>query len=109
MAVKAGTDLDMVKLQSLVSQRQSVMQLVTGMMSKLDDTLQLEAPDEVAEMQIQTQLLAAGVLTVNEVRSMRGLAPFPSAEEFISANGRETHSNAEVTGDGIRTKSMERK
>jgi HK97 family phage portal protein len=36
---------------------------------------ELDAPDEVAEMQIQTQLLAAGVLTVNEVRAMRGLAP----------------------------------
>jgi HK97 family phage portal protein len=42
---------------------------------------ELDAPDEVAEMQIQTQLLAAGVLTVNEVRSMRGLAPLPSTQE----------------------------
>lgn len=46
---------------------------------------ELDAPDEVTEMQIQTQLLAAGVLTVNEVRSMRGLAPFPSPEEFSAA------------------------
>jgi hypothetical protein len=38
---------------------------------------ELDAPDELTELQIQTQLLAAGVLTVNEVRSMRGLAPFP--------------------------------
>jgi HK97 family phage portal protein len=36
---------------------------------------ELDAPDEVAEMQIQTELLKAGVLTVNEVRAMRGLAP----------------------------------
>ncbi len=40
---------------------------------------ELDAPDEITEMQIQTQLLAAGVLTVNEVRAMRGLAPLPSA------------------------------
>ncbi|MBX6360563.1 phage portal protein [Pseudacidobacterium ailaaui] len=38
---------------------------------------ELDAPDEVAEMQIQTGLLKAGVLTVNEVRAMRGLAPLP--------------------------------
>ncbi len=36
---------------------------------------ELDAPDEVAEMRIQTELLKAGVLTVNEVRAMRGLAP----------------------------------
>lgn len=33
----------------------------------------LESRDEVAEVEIQTKLLAAGVLTVNEVRAMRGL------------------------------------
>lgn len=38
---------------------------------------ELDAPDELTELQVQTQLLAAGVLTVNEVRSMRGLAPLP--------------------------------
>ncbi len=35
----------------------------------------LEAPDELASVQIQTALLQAGVLTVDEVRAMRGLAP----------------------------------
>lgn len=35
----------------------------------------LEAPDELASVQIQTALLGAGVLTVDEVRAMRGLAP----------------------------------
>jgi HK97 family phage portal protein len=40
---------------------------------------ELDAPDELTELQVQTQLLAAGVLTVNEVRSMRGLAPLPEA------------------------------
>jgi hypothetical protein len=29
------------------------------------------------EVEMQTALLAAGVLTVNEVRGMRGLAPLP--------------------------------
>jgi len=41
---------------------------------------ELDAPDELTELQVQTQLLAAGVLTVDEVRSMRGLAPLPVAE-----------------------------
>jgi len=36
---------------------------------------ELDSRDEMSEIQIQTALLAAGVLTVNEVRAMRGLAP----------------------------------
>ncbi len=39
----------------------------------------LDASDEMQEVQMQTALLAAGVLTVNEVRAMRGLAPLPPA------------------------------
>jgi HK97 family phage portal protein len=35
----------------------------------------LEARDEMEELQIQTQLLQAGVLTIAEVREMRGLPP----------------------------------
>jgi len=35
----------------------------------------LESRDEMEELQIQTTLLKAGVLTVNEVRAMRGLGP----------------------------------
>ncbi len=35
----------------------------------------LESRDEMEELQIQTALLGAGVLTINEVRAMRGLAP----------------------------------
>jgi HK97 family phage portal protein len=35
----------------------------------------LESRDETEEVQIQTTLLKAGVLTVDEVRQMRGLAP----------------------------------
>ncbi|WP_233581264.1 phage portal protein [Acidipila sp. EB88] len=40
---------------------------------------ELEAPNELEMVEIQTQLLAAGVLTVNEVRAMRGLAPLVAA------------------------------
>ena len=36
---------------------------------------ELDARDEMSEIQIQTALLTAGVLTVNEVRAMRGLGP----------------------------------
>ena len=36
---------------------------------------ELSARDEMTELTVQVQLLQAGVLTVNEVRAMRGLAP----------------------------------
>jgi HK97 family phage portal protein len=36
---------------------------------------ELSARDEETELQVQVQLLQAGVLTVNEVRAMRGLGP----------------------------------
>ena len=39
----------------------------------------LDATDEMEVVQMQTALLAAGVLTVNEVRALRGLAPLPDA------------------------------
>jgi len=38
---------------------------------------ELDTTDEMEEVQMQTALLSAGVLTVNEVRAMRGLAPLP--------------------------------
>lgn len=41
----------------------------------------LESRDEMQEVQIQTALLSAGVLTVDEVRQMRGLARVKAAEE----------------------------
>ena len=44
---------------------------------------ELEARDELTELQIQTELLQAGVLTVDEVRAMRGLAPLTPNEEKI--------------------------
>jgi hypothetical protein len=40
---------------------------------------ELEARDEMTEATMQTTLLNAGVLTVNEVRAMRGLGPLPTA------------------------------
>jgi len=47
----------------------------------------LNARDEATELAVQVQLLQAGVLTVDEVRAMRGLAPLPqsaSAQQLIS-------------------------
>ncbi|HVT97139.1 MAG TPA: phage portal protein [Acidobacteriaceae bacterium] len=46
----------------------------------------LETSDEMQEVQMQTALLAAGVLTVNEVRAMRGLGPM-AAESGLAGNG----------------------
>ena len=40
---------------------------------------ELDARDEMQEVQIQTALIAAGVLTVNEVRAARGLGPLDVA------------------------------
>jgi hypothetical protein len=39
----------------------------------------LSARDENTELAVQVQLLQAGVLTVNEVRAMRGLGPMEEA------------------------------
>lgn len=47
----------------------------------------LNARDEATELAVQVQLLQAGVLTVDEVRAMRGLAPLPQsaqAQQLIS-------------------------
>ena len=41
----------------------------------------LEIQDEMEAVQIQTALLKAGVLTVDEVRGMRGLAPLAAGQE----------------------------
>jgi len=49
---------------------------------------ELDARDEMSEIQIQTALLSAGVLTVNEVRAMRGLAPLPGGST-AKANPQE--------------------
>jgi HK97 family phage portal protein len=44
---------------------------------------ELDSRDEMVEMQIQTQLLAAGVLSVAEVRALRGLAPAELASPLV--------------------------
>jgi hypothetical protein len=46
----------------------------------------LETRDEMEEVQIQTELLKAGVLTIDEVREMRGLSPLqaPSVTEEVA-------------------------
>ncbi len=43
----------------------------------------LESRDEMQELQIQTALLGAGVLTVDEVRQMRGLSPLKAVDEVM--------------------------
>ena len=45
---------------------------------------ELETRDELTELQIQTQLLQAGVLTVDEVRAMRGLSPLHTLMKTVS-------------------------
>ncbi|HEX4007858.1 MAG TPA: phage portal protein [Acidobacteriaceae bacterium] len=51
----------------------------------------LDTTDEMEEVQMQTALLAAGVLTVNEVRAMRGLSPLPES------GGSETKKEVDDT------------
>src|SRR3984885_5206958 len=41
----------------------------------------LESRDEMQELQIQTSLLQAGVLTVDEVRAMRGMGPIEAVKQ----------------------------
>src|ERR1700728_1929265 len=45
----------------------------------------LESRDEMIEVDIQTKLLAAGVLSVAEVRAMRGLAPAELANPLVES------------------------
>ncbi|MGH9589381.1 MAG: phage portal protein [Terracidiphilus sp.] len=51
---------------------------------------ELSARDEETELTVQVQLLNAGVLTVNEVRAMRGLGPL--AQDVQRAGNRENGS-----------------
>jgi HK97 family phage portal protein len=57
---------------------------------------ELDSRDEMSEIQIQTALLAAGVLTVNEVRAMRGLAPLPG-----ESASRPNPQEAEEVGKAV--------
>ena len=56
----------------------------------------LDATDDMQEVQMQTALLAAGVLTVNEVRGMRGLAPLPDPCADV-ATKKEVNDTITVT------------
>ncbi|MGA8529579.1 MAG: phage portal protein [Acidobacteriaceae bacterium] len=55
----------------------------------------LDATDEMQEVQMQTALLAAGVLTVDEVRAMRGLGPLPAGSQ------NEEHVTTTTTNQGL--------
>ncbi|MFT4112973.1 phage portal protein [Silvibacterium sp.] len=59
---------------------------------------ELDSRDEMQEIQIQTALLAAGVLTVNEVRAMRGLSALPGGS-VVKPNIAEL-ANVERTDAG---------
>jgi phage portal protein BeeE len=59
----------------------------------------LDATDEMEEVQMQTALLAAGVLTVDEVRAMRGLRPLPAGSP------REENVTNTTTNQGPRENS----
>lgn len=61
----------------------------------------LDAADEMQEVQMQTALLAAGVLTVDEVRAMRGLGPLPVAG-LEGAAHKEEQVTITDTNQGIR-------
>ena len=54
---------------------------------------ELSARDEDTELAIQVQLLQAGVLTVSEVRAMRGLAPMPNVREEQQAGAANAELN----------------
>ena len=47
---------------------------------------ELSARDEQTELQVQVQLLQTGVLTVNEVRAMRGLGPLEQGKQPLAAS-----------------------
>ncbi len=47
---------------------------------------ELSARDELTELQVQVQLLQAGVLTVNEVRAMRGLAAMEQEKQPLASS-----------------------
>ncbi len=47
---------------------------------------ELNARDEMTELTVQVQLLQAGVLTVNEVRAMRGLSPLEPEKQPLASS-----------------------
>jgi hypothetical protein len=50
---------------------------------------ELNARDEETELAVQVQLLQAGVLTVNEVRAMRGLGPLGQGGAVALSGARD--------------------
>ena len=56
----------------------------------------LNARDEETELAVQVQLLQAGVLTVNEVRAMRGMGPLGQDRPALSAS-RQIVESAVIT------------
>jgi phage portal protein BeeE len=67
---------------------------------------ELGTRDEMAEVEMQTSLLNAGVLTVNEVRAMRGLGPrVETAQPQLLAQSRQADPAGEMddrqTGQGL--------
>ncbi|MDR3725020.1 MAG: phage portal protein [Terracidiphilus sp.] len=51
---------------------------------------ELSARDEETEMNVQVKLLQAGVLTIDEVRAMRGLAPLHTSGATLAAGVEES-------------------
>ena len=54
------------------------------------DFNELSARDEMTELAVQVQLLQAGVLTISEVRAMRGLAPLAGDKAVRAQSAAET-------------------
>jgi phage portal protein BeeE len=62
---------------------------------------ELEAPDELELVQIQIQLLGAGVLTVDEVRAMRGLKPLSVAQQEETAREQTLMKGGAAASTGV--------
>jgi hypothetical protein len=58
----------------------------------------LQSRNELTEVQIQTELLRAGVLSVDEVRTMRGLPVRASVLEGTETGGYVTGEKEATTG-----------
>ena len=63
---------------------------------------ELNARDEMTEVAVQVQLLHAGVLTVNEVRAMRGLGPLGEDGAAVQLTGEAEELG--VRGQGLGTR-----
>ena len=63
---------------------------------------ELNARDEMTEVAVQVQLLHAGVLTVNEVRAMRGLGPLGEDGAAVQLTGEAEELGVRGQGLGIR-------